>query len=160
MKNNRSSSSDFVCWVLDDIKLTNMQSPGPSSVYSEYSTKSDMVVTMTPTIRAKMPEISSGLSPKIQYKIDNASPEAARHVAPRMYNSLKRHGFQVEAGKAFEREGTEIQKVYISKQTRSDMLKEKHLFFLIDDKMRNTFQSRFTNTSCMNLCPPVSQYTL
>ena len=53
-----------------------------------------------------------------------------------------------------------IQNVYISKQTTSDILKERHFFFLKEDKMRNMFQSRFTYTSCMNLCPPVSQYTL
>ncbi len=153
MKNNHSSSSDFVCWVLDDIELTNMQSPGPSSVYSEYSTKSDMVVTMTPTIRAKMPEISSGLSPKIQYKIDNASPEAARHVALRMYNSLKRHGLQVEAGKAFEREGTEIEEM---KEDEVDWVRKKSEELLgMEYMLRDGFVSYLRDMA--KITPPIPQ---
>ena len=65
----------------------------------------------TPTIGAKIPEISGGLSPIIQYKIENASPETTWQVALRMYKGLKRHGLQVEAGKVVEIESTEIEEI-------------------------------------------------
>lgn len=120
--NSLSSSSDFTWLVCDDIELSRMHSPRASSIYSEqYSTKSDGTVILggpgmttpltpvTPTTPAKVPETSGGVSPEVRHKIENASPETARHVALRMYKSLKRHGLQDEVGKAFERESTEIE---------------------------------------------------
>nr|POE57786.1 hypothetical protein CFP56_14040 [Quercus suber] len=160
MTNNHTSSSDFVWWVRDDIELSNMQSPGPSSVYSESSTKSDTVITlpvtgtvtpMTPTIGAKIPEISGGLSPIIQYKIENASPETARHVALRMY--LKRHGLQVEAGKAVEIESTEIEEI---KEEEVDRVEKKSEELLgMEYKLRDGFVSYLRDMA--RITPPIPQ---
>lgn len=85
---------------------------------SEHTARSDASVitlpvprtatTMTPLtprgVHRGRARFSGGSSLEIQRKIENASPETARHAALRMYESLKRHGLRSEAGRAFARE--------------------------------------------------------
>ncbi|KAL0006406.1 hypothetical protein SO802_013967 [Lithocarpus litseifolius] len=150
--------------VHDDIELSNMQSPGPSSVYSESSTKNDTMITLpitgtvtpmtpgTPTIGAKIPEISDGLSPIIQYKIENTSPKTARHVARRMYKSLKRH-LQVEAGKAVEIESTGIEEI---KEEEVDGVDKKSEELLgMEYMLRDGFVSYLPDMA--RITPPIPQ---
>ncbi|KAF8043114.1 hypothetical protein BT93_A1456 [Corymbia citriodora subsp. variegata] len=58
---------------------------------------------MTP-VTPRTARFSGGSSPDVQRKIESASLETARHVALRMYESLKRHGLRSEARRAFARE--------------------------------------------------------
>jgi hypothetical protein len=76
---------------------------------------------------ATSPVSGTWLSPEIKYQIENASPATARHVALRMYKSLKRHGLQDEAGKAFGREGAEIEEAFGREGAmKTNMQKQKH----------------------------------
>ena len=72
-----------------------------TSFNSDFSIKTgaDSVVTLQ--------NLSGGgeASPEVRCKIENASPETARHVALRMYESMKRHGLTGEASEALRRDG-------------------------------------------------------
>ncbi|KAL6324023.1 hypothetical protein AAG906_006294 [Vitis piasezkii] len=72
-----------------------------TSFNSDYSIKTgaDSVVTLQ--------NLSGGgeVSPEVRCRIENASPETARHVALRMYESMKRHGLTGEASEALRRDG-------------------------------------------------------
>ncbi|GLT57098.1 hypothetical protein SLA2020_300950 [Shorea laevis] len=57
------------------------------------------------------PVFLPGSSPEDRARIGNASPETARHVALRMYESMKRHGLGEEAGKVFNDEIEEVKGV-------------------------------------------------
>ncbi|OMO86213.1 hypothetical protein CCACVL1_09721 [Corchorus capsularis] len=93
-----------------DYELGEIQSGSgkrrPPSICSEYSTilsdtRSLSRGTITPTATAAATIISVGSSPDVRQQIENASPATAKHVALRMYESMKQHGLKQEAGKAF-----------------------------------------------------------
>ncbi|KAI8027101.1 ABC transporter G family member 38 [Camellia lanceoleosa] len=100
-----------------DISIAETYSPRAPSVggYSAATDDTNSVITL-PVLQAPattMPArlLAGGSTPEVMRKIESASPEMARHVAMRMYESLKRHGLRDEAGRAFRREsdGGEIE---------------------------------------------------
>ncbi|KAA8545286.1 hypothetical protein F0562_020070 [Nyssa sinensis] len=100
--NSLSSLPTSPVWAADhDTPMAGTYSPRPSSV-SGYSASTDSVITLptqgaeTPIRWAMVPGMSGGSTPEFRNKIDNASPETARHVALRMYESLKRNGLRDE----------------------------------------------------------------
>ncbi|GMP39866.1 hypothetical protein CsSME_00010542 [Camellia sinensis var. sinensis] len=108
MSSPRSSSR---WWPGDqDISMTETYSPRASSVggYSAATDDTNSVITL-PVLQAPATTMPARLlagrsTPEVMRKIESASPETARHVAMRMYESLKRHGLRDEAGRAFRRE--------------------------------------------------------
>ncbi|XP_057493189.1 ABC transporter G family member 31-like [Actinidia eriantha] len=108
-----SPSSNTLCSE-DDVSTLETHSPRPSSVDLG---ESDSVITL-PVHRARMlhstrprtssVELSGSFTSEVQYRIESASPDTARNVALRMYESLKRHGLREEVGRAFTREIEEV----------------------------------------------------
>ncbi|CAI0552006.1 unnamed protein product [Linum tenue] len=103
------SPPSFMWWARDDIELTEPNSTRPSFMSEDISVVSDTVMitlptggtttplTPTTTNGPPMTLFSGGASPDIRHKIENASPTTARHVAMRMYQSMKKHGLREEA---------------------------------------------------------------
>ncbi|KAK6911685.1 ABC transporter-like, ATP-binding domain [Dillenia turbinata] len=118
-KSSTSSLIQNMWWGgSDDIELaTSTISQRPSSVDGVYSAMTDSFVTLTidggidtPSREAIYGKAGQS-TPEIKRKLENASPETARYVALRMYESMKRHGLRREASKAFEREEAEIEEI-------------------------------------------------
>ncbi|CAL1407763.1 unnamed protein product [Linum trigynum] len=103
------SPPSFMWWARDDVELTEPNSTRPSFMSEDISVVSDTVMItlptggtttpLTPTTTNGPPMMlfSGGASPDIRHKIENASPTTARHVAMRMYQSMKKHGLREEA---------------------------------------------------------------
>ncbi|CAI0551897.1 unnamed protein product [Linum tenue] len=103
------SPPSFMWWARDDVELTEPNSTRPSFMSEDISVVSDTVMitlptggtttplTPTTTNGPPMTLFSGGASPDIRHKIENASPTTARHVAMRMYQSMKKHGLREEA---------------------------------------------------------------
>ncbi|KAJ4836594.1 hypothetical protein Tsubulata_030481, partial [Turnera subulata] len=78
--------------------------------YSEHTSMGkESVITSNPDTLAFL---RGAASPDIRHRIENASPETARQVALRMYESMKRHGLRGEAGRVMDKEDdSEIREV-------------------------------------------------
>lgn len=135
-----------------------------SSVDSEHiSVVGDSVITLptqgtvTPaTTRANTPVFSGGASPEIRRKIANASPETARHVALRMYESMKRHGLREEAGKVVGKEENEIEEI---KEGGVDRVRRKSEDLMgMDYLLRDGFVSYLRDMA--KITPPIPQQVI
>jgi hypothetical protein len=136
----------------------------PSSVGSNHiSVVGDSVITLptqgtvTPaTTRANTPVFSGGASPEIRRKIANASPETARHVALRMYESMKRHGLREEARKVVGKEENEIEEI---KEGGVDRVRRKSEDLMgMDYLLRDGFVSYLRDMA--KITPPIPQQVI
>ncbi|KAK3016996.1 hypothetical protein RJ639_006562 [Escallonia herrerae] len=143
----------------DDIPIAETYSPRPSSI-SGYSVLSDSVITLPITTRGdeemppKIPPMSGGSTPEVRHKLENASPETARYIALRMYHSLKRHGLKDEVGKAFTREGPEIEEVREG-HAGNDIRKKSEELMGMQFLMRDGFVSYLRDVA--RITPPIPQ---
>lgn len=172
MADNYSSSSSltsFTWWVNndddnDDIELSGMQSPRPSSVCSnDHSMRSGSVLTisgvttptMTSTTRADMPKISGTESPEVQHKLENASPGTARQIALRMYDSMKRHGLRDEASKALSQNDNHDHDHGIQILTDNGVRKRSEELMGMDYLLKDGFVSYLRDMA--RITPPIPQ---
>ncbi|KAK2977191.1 hypothetical protein RJ640_008816 [Escallonia rubra] len=157
--NSISSPSDTIWWPGEDIPIAETYSPRPSSI-SGYSVLSDSVITLPVTTHGdeempqKIPPISGGSTPEVRHKLENASPETARYVALRMYQSLKRHGLKDEVGKAFTRDGAEIEEVREG-HAGNDISKKSEELMGMQYLMRDGFVSYLRDVA--RITPPIPQ---
>ncbi|CAK9181178.1 unnamed protein product [Ilex paraguariensis] len=156
--NSTSPPSNTTWWPGDDTSIAETYSSRRSSV-AEYSVRSDSIITLpiqgseTPTTRANMAGASGGSTPEVRHKIESASPETARHIAMRMYKSLRRHGLKDEVGQAFTRDEPEIEEV--KEDDATGMRKKSEELMGMEYLLRDGFVSYLRDVA--RITPPIPQ---